>query len=193
MTREEWLNLAVDELRPLFEPEYKVPELKISIGFPAKGGLSKRRVLGVCWKAEVATDRKFQIYINPTIADVTGSDGVLSVVAHEMVHACGISGHGKEFAKCGLKIGLEGKMSSSVAGQDLQARFRVIEKKIGAFPHAPLVPTNSLSASQKPDKCRIHKCTCLECGYTVRVSAKWLDMAVPVCPVCDKEMQREMK
>ena len=73
MNREEWLNKAVDELRPLFEPEYKVPELKISIGFPSKGGLSKRRVLGVCWKADAATDKICQIYINPTIAEAQGA------------------------------------------------------------------------------------------------------------------------
>lgn len=193
MNREEWLNRAVDELRPLFEPDYKIPELKISIGFPSKGGLSKRRVLGVCWKASAATDKICQIYINHTIVEVQGEQGVLSVVAHELIHACGINGHGKEFAKCGLKIGLEGKMSSSIAGADLQTHFVAIEKKIGKCPHAPLVPSNCLSASQKPDKCRIHKCVCAECGYNVRVSAKWLELAVPTCPLCNKEMQRELK
>lgn len=193
MNREEWLNQAVDELRPLFEPDYKVPELKISIGFPSKGGLSKKRVLGVCWKADAATDKICQIYINPTITEIQGEQGVLSVVAHELVHACGINGHGKEFAKCGMKIGLEGKMSSSVASNDLQCRFKLIEKKIGKCPHSPLVPSNCFSTSQKPDRCRIHKCICDECGYNVRVSAKWLELAVPVCPICNKEMRREIK
>lgn len=193
MTREEWLNLAVKELRPLFEPDYKVPEVKVSIGFPSKGGLSKRRVLGVCWKAETAIDRISQIYINPTIEEVQGSQGLLSVLAHELVHACGIYNHGKEFAKCAHKIGLEGKMSSSVAGIDLQRQFEAIEKRIGKCPHAPLVPTNLLSGSQKPDKCRMYKCVCSECGYTVRIAAKWIELAMPVCPLCNKELSKEVK
>lgn len=192
MTREEWLNKAVDELRPLFKPDYTVPEVRISIGFPPKGGLSKRRVLGVCWKAECATDRIVQIYINPTIVEVGGSQVVLSVVAHELVHACGISGHGKDFAKCGNHIGLEGKMSSSVAGPLLLSNIDAIEKKLGKFPHAPLVPTANLSGL-KPDKCRMYKCECTECGYTVRVSAKWIEVATPKCPVCDEELSKEQK
>lgn len=192
MTREEWLNKAVDELRPLFQPEYKVPEIKISVGFPPKGGLSRNRVLGVCLKAEAATDKVVQIYINPTIQEVGGAKGVLSVVAHELVHACGISGHGKEFAACGRKIGLEGKMKCSVAGSVLLSELSAIEKKIGKFPHAPLVPIANLSGL-KPDKCRMYKCECNECGYTVRISAKWIEVAIPKCPVCNEELIKEMK
>lgn len=192
MTREEWLDKAVEELRPLYHPDYEVPEVKISIGFPPKGGLSRRRVLGVCWKAEVATDKVVQIYINPTIVEVGGPQGVLSVVAHELVHACGISGHGKEFAKCGKLIGLEGKMSSSVAGPLLLSHIQAIEYKLGKFPHAPLVPTANLSGL-KPDKCRMYKCECSECGYTVRISAKWIDVAIPKCPVCAQELIKEQK
>ena len=193
MTREEWLNMAVCELRPLYEPEYKIPDVKVSIGFPSKGGLSKRRVLGVCWKAEAATDRIAQVYINPTITEIQGANGLLSVLAHELVHAAGISGHGKEFAKCGHKIGLEGKMASSTANSELQSYFERIEKNIGKCPHAPLIPSNIMSGNQKPDKCRIHKCECQECGYNVRVAAKWLEMAMPVCPICNKEMKKEIK
>lgn len=84
-------------------------------------------------------------------------------------------------------------MSSSTANADLQKQFERIEKKIGTCPHAPLVPTNILSGNQKPDKCRIHKCSCPECGYNIRVASKWLEMAMPFCPICDMEMAKELK
>lgn len=192
MTREEWLNMAAEELRPFFLPDYKVPECKISIGFPSKGGLSKRKVLGTCWKAEAATDKIAQIYINPTIEEVGGAQGLLSVLAHEMVHACGIYNHGKDFAKCARHVGLEGKMNATVAGNDLLSQFVAIEKRIGKCPHAPLVPMINLSG-QKQDKCRMFKCSCGDCGYTVRVAAKWIEIAMPVCPICNKELIKELK
>ena len=31
---------------------------------------------------------------------------------------------------------------------------------------------------------RMLKCECPACGYTVRTTRKWLDIAVPTCPVC---------
>ena len=27
------------------------------------------------------------------------------------------------------------------------------------------------------------KCMCVECGYTVRTSSKWLAIGAPICPV----------
>lgn len=192
MTREEWLNKAADKIRPFFLPDYKVQECKISIGFPPKGGLSKHRVMGICWKAEATTDKIAQIYINPTIAESQGPQGILSVLSHEMVHACGINGHGKQFTKCARHIGLEGKMSSSIAGPDLLRKYEAIEEQIGKCPHAPLVPGINLSG-QKQDKCRMFKCSCEECGYTVRVAAKWIELAMPICPICNKELTKEIK
>ena len=94
-TREEWLEAAVDHFRPTFQQACKtsgrtIPEnLKVSIGFPDKGGMAKRRVLGQCW-TESDSEKPVQIFINPTIANVNGADGILSVLVHELVHAVGI-------------------------------------------------------------------------------------------------------
>lgn len=191
-TREEWLNAAVDELRPIYGDVAKVPPVvKVSIGFPPKGGLAKRRVLGVCCSATMAADRHPQIYINPTIADVEGKAGILAVLAHELIHACGISGHGKEFRKVALYIGLEGDMTCTTAGESLMGVFEHIMAKIGTMPHAYL--THEFPKSQKPDTCRMLKCACEGCGYTVRISQKWFEVATPKCPVCDVELEKEDK
>lgn len=168
-------------LKPLFEPNYTVPPLRVSIGFPPKGGLSRRKVTGVCFGSAMADDRQPQIYINPTLSEVGGADGILSTLAHELVHACGVHGHGRAFKSAGSKIGLEGNMSCSVAGDKLCEYFDQIIEKIGPFPHATL---HGSPMSQKPDKCRMHKCICDQCGYTVRIANKWISMGVPDCPVC---------
>lgn len=190
-TREQWLNDAVDILRPIYEPQATVPEVKVSIGFPPKKGVGKHRVLGVCFVADAAADRIHQIYINPTVAETGGADGILSILMHELIHACGVYNHGKEFRKVALYIGLEGNMRSSTASEDLQNNlFKHIIKKLGTFPHAYL---ENMLPGIKPDKCRMFKCECRQCGYTVRVARKWIDIATPVCPVCDIELEKEEK
>lgn len=35
---------------------------------------------------------------------------------------------------------------------------------------------------------RLVRCECPKCGYLVRTTRKWLDIAVPTCPVDGAEM-----
>ncbi len=188
-TRESWLNAAVDELRPLFRERVEVPRVRVSIGFPPKRGLGKRRVLGVCCMSAMATDGIAQIYINPTVSQVEGAEGVLSILVHEMIHACGIAGHGKDFRELGVFVGLEGQMSSSTANESLQQYFEHLVSKLGAFPHASL--HNSMP-NIKPDRCRLVKCVCEKCGYTIRITNKWIAKGIPECPICKREFIRDL-
>lgn len=191
-TREEWLVAAVDMLRPSFEKHSgKIPEkVKVSIGFPPKGGMAKRRTLGVCFIPEASADGNPQIYINPTIDQIGGEDGILSVLVHELVHACGRRGHGREFKELAVAVGLEGRMASSTASVQLQDYFMHMMEILGSFPHSNILNVSS-AIGQKPDKCRMHKCECEDCGYTVRIANKWIDMGVPNCPMCDIELKKK--
>lgn len=184
-TREQWLLDAVAELRPLFAKMAEVPDVHVSISFPPKGGLSKQWVTGVCISASSAADNKPQIYINPRLTEIGGADGILGTLAHELVHACGVIGHGKDFGKLARYIGLEGKMASSTANESLQRYFDQIIAKLGPMPHASLT---MLPPSQRPDKCRMKKCVCNSCGYTIRVAQKWISIGIPMCPACDTRL-----
>lgn len=192
-TREEWLVAAVDEFRQLFEQAgEKIPEkVKVSMGFPAKGGMRKRMVIGVCYKATASKDGVCQIYINPVLDTLGGADGILGTLVHELVHACGKHGHGKEFRSLATAVGLEGRMASSIASDWLQSEFDSIILHLGEFPHAGLILSSSLAIGQKPDKCRMHKCECSTCGYTARIANKWIEVGVPKCPACDIELQKQ--
>jgi predicted SprT family Zn-dependent metalloprotease len=192
-TREEWLEAAVEIFRPRFEATLCIfklpPKVRVSVGFPPKGAMSRnRKCLGVCTRRNATVDHIPQIYLNPVIEETGGERGYLSVLIHELIHACGIENHGKDFKLMGESLGLEGKMRSSYASQWLQEDFKYIAEQLGDFPHVPVIPVLQLS---KPDKCRIHKCACPECGYTVRVSKKWIDVALPECPVCRVELIKE--
>lgn len=189
-TREEWLNAAVDMFRPSFEKSDAIipKQVKVSMGFPHKGGLSKKRVLGICCMPKMASDGVPQIYINPTIDSIGGSQGILATLVHELIHSCGIDSHGASFKRIALAVGLEGKMTSTTATLQLQEYFEHIMEVLGAFPHAHLIGT--IKMRNKPDKCRMHKCECGKCGYTVRISNKWIDMGVPECPICKIELEQ---
>ena len=180
ITREQWLNQAGDHLRTLFESvgESVPTKVRASCGFPSKGALGARnRTVGQCWNAIASADSHAEIFISPTISD---SARVLDILAHEMIHASHPNdGHGKAFKRTALAIGLTGKMTATVAGPQFTAWASPVLARLGAYPHADLVPANA----QKKQSTRMLKCVCRECGYTVRVAGKWLnDMGAPHCP-----------
>ena len=180
LTREQWLSQATEELRALFKQHGDtIPtQVRSSCGFPSKSALaSKNRRIGECWSSAASADSHAEIFISPTISD---SARVLDILAHELIHAVHPGdGHGKKFGKTARAIGLEGKMTATVAGPQFTAWAEPVLARLGAYPHADLVPSNA----QKKQTTRMLKCVCADCGYTVRVAGKWLaDMGAPHCP-----------
>ena len=191
MTREQWLEQAVELMRPLFKEQgYTIPPLRVTCGWPSARGLSaKNRTLGQCWDKSAATDERPQIFISPYLVhplhnNVASKDGfgVLPVLVHEVVHAVvGIkAGHGAIFGKCARAVGLEGKLTSTNAGASLTEYCENWSNKLGEYPHAKL---DSLKSPVKKQSTRMIKMECSECGYVARTSKKWLDEAGPChCP-----------
>jgi hypothetical protein len=180
LTREQWLSQATEDLRALFKQHGDtIPtQVRSSCGFPSKSALaSKNRRIGECWSSAASADSHAEIFISPTISD---SARVLDILAHELIHAVHPGdGHGKKFGKTARAIGLEGKMTATVAGAQFTAWATPVLARLGAYPHADLVPSNA----QKKQTTRMLKCYCPECGYTVRVAGKWLEaMGAPMCP-----------
>ena len=183
MNREAWLQLAVEKLKPLFKGHgYEVPDLQVSVGWPSRSPLGRKRAIGqCCWNLSETEDKKPQIFISPLLEDVTEPMGVLATLLHEIVHA--VVGHeakhGPKFAKAAKKMGLEGKPTSTHAGEDLVIRLKQMSEELGPFPHKKIVPF------QEPKKqtTRMKKCVCEACGYTVRLAKKWIDeVGLPICP-----------
>lgn len=187
-TREQWLLAAVELFRPMFAGAgAKIPEVRVSCGWPSTKALSKKqRRIGECWAPEASKDNKTAIFISPFISDPVAEQGVLEILAHELVHACvGIEAkHGKPFKKLSERIGLTGKVTAQVAGEDLLITFQEWGKELGDYPHA------SLDSTKRPTKkqtSRMVKCTCGKCGYTCRTTRKWLEeIGPPICS-CNKE------
>ena len=136
ITREQWLNRATRELAKRFKANglSAVPtDVKISCGFP--GGGSARKRIGECWTRAASSAGVNEVFINPIIEDKTT---VLAILAHELCHAIDDckSGHGAPFAALARGIGLEGKMTATVPGEDFKAWAATV--KLGDFPHRQL-------------------------------------------------------
>ena len=172
---------------------YSIPKVRVSCGFPSVRAMSRGKYrAGECWSGAAAEDGKCQIFISPRENNVVAKDGVLEILAHEATHAAvGLEHkHGKVFRKCATAIGLEGKMTSTAAGDALVEQIKGWAKKLGAYPHAAIKPG---ARAEKKQTTRMVKCTCKECGYSLRTSRLWLDKAgAPLCPCNQEPMSYEV-
>lgn len=207
ITREQWLESAVDKLRPIFrqvqirdgkaefKPGYtkgiELPRVRVSVGWPSRGGLKNTgKVIGQCWASQVAADGVHQIFVSPTLGGDTLQERVdlVGVLAHELIHAwddCK-SGHKGAFSRVARALGLEGRMTATTVGPELRERIVAILDELGPYPHSRL---NVSDPSVKRQSTRMLKVQCPNDGYTLRTTAKWLDsLGTPVCP-CGTKME----
>ena len=190
ITREEWLERAVSALRPLFKRAgAPIPtKVRVACGFPSRNArASSRQTIGECHDSDAGGVP--QVFISPAVAEPVQ---VAAILVHELIHAAiGCEhGHGPVFRKLALKLGLEGKMTATVAGADFAADLKLLTGKLGKYPHAALNP----GGGRKRPGSRLLKASCPGCGYTVRVTRKWLDdVGAPLCPdpACDARGMEE--
>lgn len=188
MTREEWLKLLADALKPDVEAcvrEHVTIEplsYRVTCGFPSRRALSSLKPrIGECWAADATEDHAVEILISPRLSDPME---IAATLAHELIHALLPKGtkHKSPFGKVAKALGLDGKPTSTFAGPAFVARFGpVLQSHIetyGAYPHGKLTPP-----SQEPkQKTYLLKVTCPQCGYVARVTQIWLDKGAPICP-----------
>lgn len=173
LTREQWLRGAVDLLNErVFKPAgYETPsDVKVSCGWPSAGGVGSRQAtIGQCFNRASSSNGVNEIFISPRLSDPIKC---LDVLAHELVHAIDDckSGHKGEFRKMATAIGLEGKMTSTVAGEELAKRLNAISEFLGEYPHG------ELSANGKKQGTRMKKIACDSCDFAFRASQKQIDI-----------------
>lgn len=188
LDRETWLTecaqfILDDQLAPLCD--IPATPFRISIGFPS-GRPSK--VLAQCWKHEASADGVNEIFVSPTVDD---SIEILAALTHELIHFTDNceSGHQNHFARVARKVGLEGKLTATVAGADLKQRLQQYVDLLGPIPHAKLDATKS---GKKKQGTRMIKVECVNtaCEFTYRATQTQLDK-VPawpaLCPCCQIE------
>lgn len=186
LARQQWLEAITKDLRAHFtRAGHSVPDnVRVSIGWPhgarnAKAGGSE--TIGQCWFDAASTDKHFELFISPKLSD---SVEIIATNAHELVHV--VAGpkakHGAAFKRVAESIGLEGKMTATVAGPAMrEVAARIIAKR-GEY------PAGALRVMRNPFKqsTRLIKCSCDDCGYVARTTRKWIEeRGAPYCGARD--------
>lgn len=198
--REEWLNEGLLLLRKeIFLPTgNKLPPIiKVSCGFPATGAFSsKRRRIGECWYPQKQKG-EHQLFISPTEDDPLT---VLATLTHEGVHTIAGSkaGHRGPFKKVAWEVGLEGPMRATHAGDELEKSLKQFSRALGKYPHNAL---NKMTTGKEKQGTRLLKVVCpnVACDareddkhYCFRITQKWADIGLPVCPTCETELELDV-
>lgn len=182
-TREEWLAFVTQESRPAFKTAgYPISkEVRFAIGFTSSGARGKS--IGECWDSRASGDKHSEIFIKPTESK---PERVAGILWHELVHAVvGVKhGHKAPFKKACNALGFEGKMTAALPSDEtMRTVIKPILLRAGKLPHSSL---NTMVTNKKKQPTRLLKAVCLhqECGYVVRVTAKWVnEVGAPHCGV----------
>ena len=190
-TREAWLVVAGATLANRMFKQYHaepIAAFRVSVGWP-KG--SRGKAIGQVWPASLSGDGHNEIFISPILDDPSR---VLDVLAHEIVHiAVGLSeNHNKTFKRLATAIGLEGKMTATIGGEEFAKAIKPILKALGPYPHASLALAGERSPKgpgkggdregRHKQTTRMIKAECPECGYIIRTTQKWAKVGLPLCP-----------
>lgn len=136
-SREQWLNEAVDRLRPYYRARgLIIPErIRVSVGFTSKGMNSKR--IGETWSSDVSHDGTTEIFLRP---DLWEASAVMATLSHELIHAAapGTNDHGAEFKKHMEVLGMIGRATQAKPGPKFQEELNELVSGLGPFPHAKL-------------------------------------------------------
>lgn len=181
-TREEWLSEAINECRAIFANENAgtIPDgVKVSCGFPLSAKRAKHTSIGECWAPAASAANVYEILISPTVSDARE---VMAILVHELVHTLpGCMNHAAPFKRAAERAGLDaptGKWGATRPGQTFDGLYGDTLAALGAYPHAALNV-----GERKKQGTRLLKAHCPDCGYTIRLTAKWAAQGLPTC-VC---------
>ena len=186
--REAWLTEMGHCILPLFRG-WDMGRFRVTCGWPSRGGTGRRLILGQCFGAESSKAGFHEIFVSPLI---DGSLEAAGTVCHEMAHvAAGVEAqHGPRFMKVCRGVGLtDGKPSTAMPGDALNAVLRRHVLALGEYPHDAIVPRMKLV---KPSA--DVRLGCPGCGCLVVMSGRWFtEVGAPTCACGTKMVVRERR
>jgi len=205
MTREHWLSSAISLIRPFFKEatgEDLPDKLRVSCGWPSKGGLSTSRpIFSQTFPPEASVGGNVEIFISPKLSSPVKDDGqgVLPSLLHECLHAVLGPEHDERFKSLSKALGFVGRSLHPPAVND--ATKAILERMavvLNEYPHARVEPPAKEASDTKKSSNRQHKIYCDRVDlhtppkvYILRGSNECLAMGIPNCPNCGAELVRE--
>jgi hypothetical protein len=181
-SREDWLQAAVAELRPVFDSHsFPLPEkIRVTCGFPSSRAKSNHKNIGEHWSPSASQDGTHEILISPVVDDVFDVFGIL---VHELCHAATDGdGHGKEFGKIATGHAVGGQTDRHDNRSGFQRHIRESGLWPGGLPTRPFKCVGAQGADH-PDaqgilpRLRLHNSTDQQVGqpWLAVLPAGWID------------------
>lgn len=173
-TREAWLMRALPLLSPLLLAAKAPPlpeRIQVSAGFPKRSA----KAIGQCWPETATKDKTIHVFISPVLGDDAAR--VLDVLLHELVHACvgNKHGHKKPFGEVARALGLEGKLTATIAGEDLRKKLLALAEQLGPYPHATIIGMTPKANPKKGEGKRVVLRSTYDPDYYVYMLREHLD------------------
>jgi ribosomal protein S27E len=161
---EQWLNKFMQAAAPHFARcGYPLPpNTRVRIGLPSTGYRSN--VIGECFAPSVSSDGHYEIYISPKVSE--GDARIADILTHELCHAAASMNHDSDFKALARGLGLEGKLTATVAGPDWFSWAAPIIEALGPMDFAAL----GNIAPRKKKATFLLKVECPDCGWLARVT-----------------------
>lgn len=178
----------------------KITPDKVLLTIQSKG---RKAAVGWFWRDRWSVGGKERIHEINLSAEHLKKHDMGELLLHELAHAenChnGINDcsanqvHNKKFKVQAEALGLEvkprdkrygfGFTDLAQPGKDFLAGIQFKRELFEVF------RADANAEKKKGPGSRLIKCECQSCGYTIRTTQKWLDIAVPECPACSEELE----
>jgi hypothetical protein len=186
--REDWLNAAVDELRPFFSARgHTLPaEIRVACAYPTNAKRSGFKVLGECIPNTNSADGHWEIYISPILDNPTKvTETLIAQLCRTAKGAYGITNQAYAKVAEAMLIYPDGTLSnpykSVMHGQAFIDAYQAIIDSLGIYPHAKVDVS-----TYKSQGTRMLLAKCPTCQCSIRMTAKWVynahgDVELPTC------------
>ena len=186
--REDWLNAAVDELRPFFSARgHTLPaEIRVACAYPTNAKRSGFKVLGECIPNTNSADGHWEIYISPVLDKpnlVTRT--LIAQLCRTAKGAYNVNNLAYSRVAEALHILPAGVASSPYKevthGNDFISAYQDIIDSLGVYPHAKVDVSTYRSQGT-----RMLLAVCPTCQCKIRITSKWAynahgDVELPTC------------
>ena len=182
-TREEWLRAFGELAQPVIEGASGVtlPEWRASCGFPFSHGKKNDDQLGQTFDAKQSRDGHAEIFVHPVLSEASA---VAHVMVKQLLHAAmPEAGLSRVFQVAAGKLGFQAPFDVPTPTETTRAWISALLEELPAYPHARLEATAAPVLKPAKQTNRYVKTICTHCGYTARLSRKWLnEKGAPLCP-----------
>ena len=186
--REDWLNAAVDELRPFFSSRgHTLPaEIRVACAYPTNAKRSGFKVLGECIPNTNSADGHYEIFISPILdAPIKVTETLIAQLCRTAKGALNVTTLSYGRVAEAMHILPAGALSNPYKevshGQDFINAYQAIIDSLGIYPHAKVDVS-----SHKSQGTRMLLARCPTCQCSIRMTAKWVynahgDVELPTC------------